>query len=231
VKFNKVYTPEEKEYRINIFVEAYNFVKDHNLKKTTWTAALNQYSDLTKEEKLIKYSVDYSTMKEPPAEDIQKSENRFVGKAAPDAIDWRALNKVTSVKNQGNCNSGFTFGTIESIESALAIENGMLQSMSAQQILDCTNNKDYGNKGCQGGSITNSFNYLKDISDPAKGFEGLTTDVWYPYIASAGRCQYDETLPSYQLLTYVQLGNSQAAIKNNVGLSGPVSAGVYFEPM
>lgn len=47
----------------------------------------------------------------------------------------------------------------------------------------------------------------------------------------AGNCQYDETLPSYQLFDYLQFPDNQEVIKKFVGLEAPVSAGVYFEPM
>jgi C1A family cysteine protease len=73
--------------------------------------------------------------------------------------------------------------------------------------------------------------YLVDLSQPSNGFEGITSANWYPYFGTDEQCEYDEGLPSYQLFTYMQLSNDQSIIKKVVGLEGPVSAGVFFNPM
>ena len=58
------------------------------------------------------------------------------------------------------------------MEGAYAIASGNLISMSPQQILDCSSN--YGNEGCNGGLMDNSFSYLKSAK----------LESWnaYPYI-------------------------------------------------
>lgn len=72
---------------------------------------------------------------------------------------------------------------------------------------------------------------MKNMSDPTQGFGGITTDMFYPYIAMQQQCYYDDTFPSYQLFDYLPFPDNQATIKHYVGELGPVSAGVYFQPM
>jgi hypothetical protein len=80
--------------------------------------------------------------------------------------------------------------------------------------------------------VNNAYDYLKDLSDPTKGFGGITTDFWYPYVANTQKCYYDQdSFPSYQLFDYLPLPDNQKVIKEYVGLNGPVSAAVYFQPM
>jgi hypothetical protein len=79
--------------------------------------------------------------------------------------------------------------------------------------------------------VNNAYDYMKNVSDPTAGFGGITTNTWYPYMAMAQKCQYDETYPSYALFDYLPLPDSQKTIKEYVGFNGPVSAAVYFQPM
>ena len=55
-------------------------------------------------------------------------------------VDWRLKGVVSSVKDQGECGSCWTFSAAESVESFAALQSGNLQVLSEQQILDCTPN-------------------------------------------------------------------------------------------
>ncbi len=44
------------------------------------------------------------------------------------------------------------------MEGAFKIKYGTLKDFSEQQLLDCANG--YGNNGCNGGLMTNSYRYL-----------------------------------------------------------------------
>lgn len=79
--------------------------------------------------------------------------------------------------------------------------------------------------------MLNSFNYIRSLSDPTKGFEGITTDRFYPYIAESQKCDYTAEMPSYQLYDILLIANDQGPMKDFVANNGPVSAGVYFRPM
>jgi C1A family cysteine protease len=58
---------------------------------------------------------------------------------------------------------------------------GDLQSFSEQQLVDCSSS--YGNQGCNGGLMSNSFKYIHD--------KGITLEAKYPYKGVGGKCQVD----------------------------------------
>jgi hypothetical protein len=55
--------------------------------------------------------------------------------------------------------------------------------MSAQQIIDCS--KNFGNDGCTGGGMENTFDYIHR--------NGITSAAKYPFTASFGTCNYSIT--------------------------------------
>ena len=66
---------------------------------------------------------------------------------------------MTNVKNQGQCGSCWAFATVGPIEALNVIKGGKLTSFSPQQLVDCSGN--FGNQGCNGGLMTNSYKYIK----------------------------------------------------------------------
>jgi hypothetical protein len=86
------------------------------------------------------------------------------------------------VRNQGSCGGCYAFSTACSVEAAYKIKFGTLPRLSDQQLVDCTSR--FGNTGCGGGLMTNSFKYLQN-------FKHMDRDS-YPYSAQQGKCQYDE---------------------------------------
>ncbi|KAI9909212.1 hypothetical protein PsorP6_015132 [Peronosclerospora sorghi] len=56
----------------------------------------------------------------------------------PDTWDWRTHNVVTPVKNQGQCGSCWAFSAVAAMESAYALSTGTLESLSEQELVDCT---------------------------------------------------------------------------------------------
>lgn len=75
------------------------------------------------------------------------------------------------MKSQGQCSSCYAFSTVGSIEGIRQITTGKLNSLSAQQIVDCS--AKYGNNGCAGGRLSSSFNFVKE--------KGLVNDTVYAY--------------------------------------------------
>lgn len=78
------------------------------------------------------------------------------------------------------CGSCWAFSTVGSMEAFLALKHEQkVQSLSAQELVDCSG--DYGNQGCNGGLMTNAYDYIED--------HGLTTEEKYPYEGSDMNCQ------------------------------------------
>jgi Cathepsin propeptide inhibitor domain (I29) len=72
VEYKKIYTPEEKIYRLAIFYKNFMEVITQNKKKSTWKAGLNMMSDMTQKEIDIKYSTVYPDVAPTPSEKITK---------------------------------------------------------------------------------------------------------------------------------------------------------------
>lgn len=103
--------------------------------------------------------------------------NITVGPDITDSVDWRARGAVTSVKNQGGCQSDYAFSTTGAVEGFYAINHGTLRSLSEQQIVDCS-----ANQGCSGGTVPASLQYIIDEG-------GIATEATYPYTAHQGVCR------------------------------------------
>ena len=68
---------------------------------------------------------------------------------------------MTPVKNQGNCGSCWAFTTTGVLEGQMKIKYGTLPNLSEENLVDCSSNTIYGNKGCSGGWMTNAYNYIR----------------------------------------------------------------------
>ncbi|PIO24591.1 hypothetical protein AB205_0129890, partial [Aquarana catesbeiana] len=91
---------------------------------------------------------------------------------APESIDWRTKGCVTGVKNQGECHSCWAFSTTGALECQLKLKTGKLQSLSEQQLVDCSGS--YGNHGCKYGWLEEAFRYIVDHE--------IELESSYPYV-------------------------------------------------
>ncbi len=60
------------------------------------------------------------------------------------------------------------------MESAHFNATGKLLKLSEQQLIDCSNNDTYNERGCNGGNVGRGFNYFRDY-DVLKNSD-------YPYV-------------------------------------------------
>lgn len=74
-------------------------------------------------------------------------------------VDWVSFGAVSPVKDEGQCKANYAFSAIGGIEGLSAIVYRNQQEYSAQEIVDCSSG--YGNQGCNGGTMTASFNFIK----------------------------------------------------------------------
>lgn len=92
--------------------------------------------------------------------------------------DWRANGAVTPAKNEGSCDASWAFGVSGLTESYHAISTATLNSLSEQELVDCTG----GVSGCSGGSPVDAMRTVI-----RRG--GLTFASNYPYTANEGTCK------------------------------------------
>jgi len=158
-RFSKKYeTLVETEHRFKIFVQNLRQIISHNLDvNQNFTMGVNHFSDLTPEEFKALYVNGGNSV---PLGSYGCKSFSGSGAGLPSSVDWRQKGAVTSVKDQGQCGSCWTFSSTAAIEGAWAIYRGQLLDLSEQQLVDCATGFSYGSHGCQGGFMEGAFKYV-----------------------------------------------------------------------
>lgn len=179
-RFSKKYeTIEEFEYRFQVFRENLRTIILHNLDhRQNFTMGINQFTDLTETEFKERF---VSGLKKPTVGSYGCK--TFTSSAAnvPSSIDWREKGAVTSVKDQGQCGSCWTFSSTGAVEGAWAIHKGQLIDLSEQELVDCATGISYGSHGCNGGQMEGAFKFIIE--------HGQCALSDYPYTAKDGSCK------------------------------------------
>jgi len=169
-------TIEEEVNRFRIFRENLRIIDSHNLDiGQNFTMGINQFTDLTPEEFKILY---VSGLKTQVGSYGCKSFSSSAS-GTPSVIDWRTLGAVTSVKDQGQCGSCWTFSATGAIEGAWAISTGKLVDLSEEQLVECATGVSYGSHGCSGGQMEGAFKYVVE--------HGQCSLSAYPYTSGTGK--------------------------------------------
>lgn len=184
-KHNKRHaTKEEMEFRYAIYAMNMKKIEEHNAQDKSFTMAENKFTDLTFEEFKNKYL----------SSQILHNKRTFVNEGVIEKghKDWLKEGKVTKVKDQSACGSCWAFSTTGSLESAYAIFKNKKIEASEQELVDCSG--DYGNYGCNGGLMTNAFDYIKEHK--------ISTEKDYTYTAYHGTCKADKYKTKYTVKGY-----------------------------
>jgi len=230
-RFGKSYTGEEYEQRKAIFQQTAAKVEALNAQPgRLWTAGLNQLSDLLPEELAQQRGYD-KMLREGQAAHLGAMSSAvsmaaLVAKDLPASVDWRSHSPpvVTPVKSQGACGSCWAFAAAETIESHVALNTGVLMSLSPQQATSCAPNpnKCGGSGGCTGATAQLAFNYT---------IEAGISSIWTsPYESgttrSTGQCESYYT-PVAGITGYETLpANDADALAEAVATLGPISVSV-----
>jgi len=188
--FDRQYSAiDEETRRYKIWYENLGRIASSNSKNLPYKLRLNQFADLTDDEFRLKvhgnsgscYRSDLAKKNIPKISTRLREKKSSQPKVdAPTSVDWVTQGVVTPVKNQGDCGSCWAFSTTGSIECEFAIQTGQLNSLSEQQLVDCSDS--YGNEGCDGGLMDWAFEYVINEG-------GLCTEAAYPYTGVDGTCQ------------------------------------------
>jgi len=221
-QYNKHYSSKnEYELRYQIFSVNYEKIQKRNLDTLNRgfgaTYGLNRFSDLSSEEFLLLYSGIQSRR---DSFGLDNQDGKEFKKVIPNSFDWRSLNKVTKVKNQGPCGSCWAHAVTENVESvwmiARNIQSSQMPPMSPQQLVDC----DSTAAGCSGASQSfenGTYGYIINAG-------GLDSEKSYPYTHENGPCRFNKqnVVGSINNWTMVENSGNESNIKLGVVTFAPL---------
>jgi len=209
-EFGKSYgTRAEFNFRQAQFAETLAKIENHNAQNGGMsTVGINHMADWTPSEykKLLGYK------------GVQKKATlgaELLDESNLDAtVNWVTKGAVTPVKNQGQCGSCWAFSTTGSVEGAMFLSTGKLQSFSEQQLVDC----DKVDQGCNGGLMDNAFKYIE--TNP------LELESNYPYTGRDGSCSYTKSKGVAKVAGFKDVAAGSASQLKAAIAKGPVSVAI-----
>lgn len=167
----------ENEYhkRFDIFADNYMFIQDMNQQNRSFYLDVNEFADMHHDE-FGELMLGFHNLEKTSS--CHSFETKLNSSSLPESFDWRDMGGVTSVKNQGQCGSCWSFSAAGAMEGAWFLSSGNLVNISEQQLIDCS--KIYGNLGCNGGLMDSAFEYAID--------NGMCLYDSAPYEMETGKC-------------------------------------------
>lgn len=210
-QYNKQYQTREFFGKFSTFKSNLDLIVAHNAKNLSWKMAVNQFADLSAEE----FAAQFTGLNTNLGQEYAMSQLQApVHGLRASEVDWVAKGVVNGIKNQASCGSCWAFAAISPLESRAAIDGQKLVDLSEQQLVDCSGST--GNNGCNGGLMSNAYEYLKKA-----GGSCLTSD--YPYTAKDGSCK--SCTPAVKVTGYKSIAKGDAAHIEALQ-SGPISVAI-----
>ena len=190
--------------RLRLFVHNAEEVVAFNEQDESAKFELNFFSDLSESEKQGYLGLNITGHEDEPAP-ISAAAPNSLG-AVPTATLWVTKGKVTAVKDQGMCESGWTFAAVGGLETRYAIASGRLRNFAEQEYLDCVN--DGKLDGCNGGWPSSCYAW----SASQGGRLSATAD--FSYKSTWGKCRSSSTADSMiaaKIMGYQAVEQTEAA--------------------
>lgn len=143
--------------------------------------------------------------------------------ACPQHVDWRRLNAVTPVKNQGKCGSCWAFSAIGVLETMHFRRTGQLVGLSEQMLVDCSGG--YDCHACESGWPADAFRYVRDSG-------GVVAETAYPYAGVRGECRYrpGNVTVTRDVAIFKCKHGDEVELMTAVATMGPVSVALDAAP-
>ncbi|XP_030081570.1 digestive cysteine proteinase 2-like [Drosophila hydei] len=148
----------------------------------TWEMGVNQFTDMLLEEFRAQMLGGLNKTDDPT--EIHLVYKPSANFQVPSSVDWREKGAVTEVKDQGKCGSCWAFAATGTLEGQHFLKTGNLVDLSEKNLLDCSSEPPYRNKGCNGGWALAALHYVKRNG-------GIDTSASYPYEPYQGDCRFD----------------------------------------
>jgi len=228
-KFNKTYSNDaESKHRFMAFLQNEEEIAKMNALEGSAVFGWTKFTDMTKEEFSQRLSfVPYDQERRNKLFGevrVQKPEKKLIDTS----LDWRTMNAVTAVKDQGDCGSCWAFSAVQTVESAYLLKNNGTDAgsflLSEQEVVSC----DTGDGGCNGGDLPSAFDFIESAG-------GLATESDYPYTSGddgeSGTCKSYSPMPgttpkNYRYATPACYGRcneqDEGTLAANMQVVGPV---------
>jgi len=217
-EYNRQYSSEGEELkRFKLFTQ--NLEKSDKFNKMDAAARyghMSPFADMSESEfqQRLGFKVTEREIEEHERKAVAMKETNPV--SLPSSFDWRDKGAVTSVKNQGQCGSCWSFATVASIEGAAVLTGHPLVSLSEQELVDC----DSVDQGCNGGLPSNAYKYLLEQK------MGLEKYDDYSYSGSAGSCKADKGKELVFLSGWQPIPQNEDLIAAALMKYGPLAIGL-----
>jgi len=210
-RHNMYTTKAEHDIRFEVFKDNMEKIKEHNMKGHSWSMGITQFSDMTKKE--FKNYTACGSLEHKPAKTMFTAPRNWNKTEA--SVDWVSEGAVTPIKNQMGCGSCWAFSTTGAVEGRYFVAKGKLNSLSEQDLVDCSKQ----NNGCNGGLMDYAFEYVEEN-------HGLCKEDDYPYAGKQHwRCKDNGCTKYDSISSYQDVPTSTKALEFAC-MGGPVSVAI-----